>query len=133
MNIQLGDIITGEISGIKPYGLFIKTNNQVTFCHISNVSKSFTANLSNFKMGQIVQAKVIQFVDDKINVSIKDVDSEIQSDNSKFIQKSIKHKVNINNSIDKKESFDDMLKHYLKNSDDKLKSIAKRTKKHTKR
>ena len=38
MNIQLGDIITGEISGIKPYGLFIKTNNQVTFCHISNIS-----------------------------------------------------------------------------------------------
>jgi len=130
MNYQLGDIIEGQITGIKPYGLFIKFEDKYGFCHISNASKRFIKNLNDeFSLNQTVKAKIVQ-IDDKFNVSIKEVESDNISDKHRTIQNKSKRGSNINNN---KESFEDMLKHFLKNSDEKIDSINKRTKKHTKR
>ena len=40
MSNQINDIVIGTISGIKPYGIFVKLNDTFGFCHISNVSKN---------------------------------------------------------------------------------------------
>lgn len=61
MNVKIGQIVNGEISGIVPYGIFVKIAPDTQgLVHISEVSDSFVANLSqNFKLGMLTKAKVI--------------------------------------------------------------------------
>ena len=134
MSNQVNDIITGTISGIKPYGVFVKLNDTFGFCHISNVSKKFIKNLNDlFKVGQQVKVQIIKIDENnKINLSMKEINQESISESSKTVQNHLKNKSNIN-SFDKKQSFDEMLNAFLKQSDDKLLSIDRRNKKHQKR
>lgn len=133
--MKIGEVIEGQISGIKPYGIFIKFNNVFGFCHISNLSKSFISDISaTFKINQTVKAKIIQIDENnRINLSIKDAESDIMQETSESIQNKSNINYKVNNHQPKKQSFEDMLNQFLKTSDDKLKSINNRAKKHTKR
>lgn len=135
MSNHIDDIITGTISGIKPYGLFVKLNNSFGFCHISNVSKKFIKDLNDlFKIGQLVKVKIIEIDENnKINLSMKEINQESIIESPKTIQNHSKNESNINSFNNKKQSFDDMLNSFLKQSDDKLSSIDRRNKKHQKR
>ena len=136
MSVEIGQIITGTISGIKSYGVFIKFENTFGFCHISNCSHKFIKNLNElFIINQEVSAKIIEINNDKINVSIKECESN-------DISKRNKNKENkFTNTAETKEiskpsakpSFEDMLKNYLKVSDERLESIGKRNQKRQKR
>lgn len=135
MSNQINDIVTGTISGIKPYGIFVKLNDTFGFCHISNVSKNFIKNLNDlFKIGQSVKVKIIEIDENnKINLSMKEINQEPIIESPKTIQNHSKNESNINSFNNKKQSFDDMLNSFLKQSDDKLSSIDRRNKKHQKR
>lgn len=145
MNIENGQIITGTISGVKPYGVFIKFENSFGFCHISNCSYKFIKNLNDsFPIGMEIKAKVIEmdFQHNRFNLSIKDCENsqpedKLKSKNYKSTDKKIKHEFKNPTQYEIKESqtisFEDMLKNYLKVSDEKLESIGKRNQKHTKR
>ena len=135
MSNQINDIVTGTISGIKPYGIFVKLNDTFGFCHISNVSKNFIKNLNDlFKIGKSVKVKIIEIDENnKINLSMKEINQEPIIESPKTIQNHSKNESNINSFNNKKQSFDDMLNSFLKQSDDKLSSIDRRNKKHQKR
>lgn len=128
--MELNQIVSGKITGIKPYGLFIKTETDSVFCHISNISHSFV-NINTFKLGEEVTAQVIEIDKDKnrINVSMKILEN---LDNKP--KEVIKPKLNTEHKTYHQEksepkSFEDMLQNFLKNSDDKIDSINKRYKK----
>lgn len=133
--MKIGDIIEGNISGIKSYGIFISLENDKTgFCHISKLKNGFIKDIySEFKIGQKVQAKILQIDETyKINLSLKDVNlnSNIKPQN-KAIKKEFESK---SSKISKThQSFDDMLSNFIKSSDDKQKSISMRIQKHNKR
>lgn len=130
MDNQINDIVTGTISGIKPYGIFIKFNDTFGFCHISNISKSYITNINSlFSIGQEVKAKIINIDNDKINLSMKEIESETTQIKSDIHQNHLKNNSNIN-THDKKQSFNDMLNEFLKQSEDKLRSIDRRNNKH---
>ena len=135
MSNQINDIITGTISGIKPYGIFVKLDDTFGFCHISNVSKNFIKNLNDlFKIGQSVKVKIIEIDENnKINLSMKEINQEPTPVSPKTVQNHSKNDSNINSFSNKKQSFDDMLNSFLKQADDKLSSIDRRNKKHQKR
>lgn len=130
MSNQINDIVIGTISGIKPYGIFVKLNDTFGFCHISNVSKNFIKNLNDlFKIGQSVKVKIIEIDENnKINLSMKEINQEPIIESPKTIQNHSKNESNINSFNNKKQSFDDMLNSFLKQSDDKLSSIDRRNK-----
>lgn len=134
MEHNIGDIVKGTISGIKPYGVFIKFEDTFGFCHISNCSYKFIKDLNNnFSINQEVNAKIIEIdkENNRINLSIKDC----ENNNSLKIEKpkEIKQPIQIETKEPSKLSFEDMLKVYLKNSDERLESIGKRNQKHRKR
>ena len=143
MKYNIGDIVIGTISGVKPYGVFIKFEETFGFCHISNCSHKFIKNLDElFPIGSEIKAKIIEINenDNKINLSIKECEiQKPQIKEKQFIQKSKFEKTNNNkkqnsqNIIESKPSFDDMLKTYLKTSEERLDCIGKRNQKHTKR
>ena len=71
---QVGDIVEGKITGIKPFGAFVALpDHKNGLVHISEVSYEFVQDLSTvLSEGQTVQVKVMSIAPDgKIALSIK--------------------------------------------------------------
>jgi len=63
---KLGMTVYGKITGIKPYGAFVKFDDGITgLIHISEVSNGFVKNIDSFMN-----------VDDYVMVKIIDIDKE---------------------------------------------------------
>lgn len=74
MALQVGDIVEGKVSGIKPFGAFVTLpENKTGLVHISEVSYEYVQELSAvLSEGQTVMVKVVTIAPDgKIALSIK--------------------------------------------------------------
>lgn len=81
---HVGEIITGKITGIKDYGVFLSFNSDYSgLLHISEISNNYVSDVNSY-------AKV----NDSIKVKIIDID-----ENNKHLKLSIKAMHN----LDKKE------------------------------
>eukprot|EP00250_Pteridium_aquilinum_P021384 c25103_g1_i1 orf=322-6036(-) len=72
-DVHVGDLVTGVVSHIESYGLFIRMNNSKTagLCHISQISDNHINNLgAHFKVGDKVQAKVLKVNKEKKQISL---------------------------------------------------------------
>lgn len=72
--LQVGDILEGKVTGIKPFGAFVALPESKTgLVHISEVSYEFVQDLTTvLEIGQTVKVKVISIAPDgKIALSIK--------------------------------------------------------------
>jgi len=58
---KIGMTVYGKITGIKPYGAFVKFDDGITgLIHISEISNGFVKNIDNFiKLDEYVMVKVI--------------------------------------------------------------------------
>lgn len=80
---QKGDIVKGVVSGIEPYGIFVKIDDDYSgLIHISEISNRFVRDVNDYvKQGEIIRVKILD-IDDKVNhmnLSIKDVSYRIQN------------------------------------------------------
>lgn len=74
MALQVGDIVEGKITGIKPFGTFVALPDGKTgLVHISEISYEFVQDISAvLEEGQTVSVKVLSIAPDgKIALSIK--------------------------------------------------------------
>lgn len=74
MALQVGDIVEGKVTGIKPFGAFVSLPEGKTgLVHISEVSYEFVQDISAvLEDGQTVSVKVLSIAPDgKIALSIK--------------------------------------------------------------
>ena len=74
MTLQVGDIVEGKVTGIKPFGAFVSLpEGKNGLVHISDVSYEFVQDLSTvLSEGQAVSVKVLSIAPDgKIALSIK--------------------------------------------------------------
>ena len=79
MNYKIGDIILGTVTGIQPYGAFMKLeNNEQGLIHISEISSYFVKNITQYvSIGQEIKVKVIEVLEDKklYRLSLKQVET----------------------------------------------------------
>ncbi|KAL5976748.1 hypothetical protein ACLOJK_021081 [Asimina triloba] len=71
--LPVGDVISGNIRRIEPYGLFINidSTNMVGLCHISELSDSSIENIeSKYKVGDKVLAKILKVDSVRCRVSL---------------------------------------------------------------
>lgn len=70
---QVGDKITGRVTGIVDFGLFISIDPQIEgLVHISEVSWSRVTDLhKSFKVGDEIKAIIISIEDGRVSLSIK--------------------------------------------------------------
>jgi small subunit ribosomal protein S1 len=70
---QVGEEVSGTISGVVEFGIFVKLEDKVEgLVHISEISWSLIENpKAIFKIGEKIKAKVIEVKDGKISLSIK--------------------------------------------------------------
>ena len=74
MALQVGDIIEGKVTGIKPFGAFVSLpEGKNGLVHISEVSYEYVQDIATvLKEGQAVSVKVLSIAPDgKIALSIK--------------------------------------------------------------
>ncbi|MDD3478319.1 MAG: S1 RNA-binding domain-containing protein [Candidatus Izemoplasmatales bacterium] len=72
--MQQGDILKGRVTGIKPYGAFVKLENDMDgLIHISEISEGFVRSIEDFvAVGDEVQVEVMKVGDDgKVSLSYK--------------------------------------------------------------
>ncbi len=67
---QKGDIIDVVVTGIAPYGVFVKINEYTGLIHISEISDKFVRDISQFAMTGD-QVKVIVIEVDEENKQLK--------------------------------------------------------------
>ena len=75
-----GDYVTGYVTGIEKYGIFINIDNQYDgLIHISEITSSYVRNINDYvKIGELIRAKVIEDEsNNQLKLSIKDVDYRI--------------------------------------------------------
>ena len=70
---ELGDELTGEVTGLVDFGIFIKLEEGLEgLVHISEIDWGLVENpKSMYKIGEKVKVKIIEIKDDKISLSIK--------------------------------------------------------------
>ena len=77
MEFQVGDMMVGEVTGLQPYGAFIRfPNGESGLIHISEISSYFVRNIADYvKVGQHVRVKIIDILEDKgmYRLSLKQV------------------------------------------------------------
>lgn len=74
-NYRKGQFVKVKVTGIQPYGAFVKTpDNQEGLIHISEVMNDYVHDINQFlTKGQIVKAKILSIdKDGKINFTLKD-------------------------------------------------------------
>jgi general stress protein 13 len=83
-NFEKDEIVTGVVTGIKPYGIFLSINDEYNgLIHISEMSNEFVKNVADYAyVGETIRSKVLS-VDHKshqVKLSIKDIDYKKDSD-----------------------------------------------------
>ena len=78
MQVKIGDIVHGKISGIQQYGIFVRLDSQIEgLIHISQISHKRIGNPSEvLKVGQYVNAKIMEIDAEKkkIELSMKELE-----------------------------------------------------------
>ena len=85
----LGDELTGEVTGLVDFGVFIKLEEGLEgLVHISEIDWGLVENPKTmFRIGEKVKVKIIEIKDDKISLSIKALKENPWKDASKNYKK----------------------------------------------
>ena len=69
--LEIGQLIEGKITGIKPFGVFVDFNGVSALLHIKQVSQKFIDSLEKvFQIGQPIKAVIIDLDEGKGRVAI---------------------------------------------------------------
>lgn len=132
MNFEVGSIVEGKVTGIKPFGAFVALNDEVQgLVHISEVSHSFVKDINDvLKVGDVVQVKVLSVDEDskKISLSIRQTQEAPAAAPKKERRPAPKKQA----TQDPSKGFNTLeakLKEWLKESTDRQAQLNKRLKK----
>lgn len=133
MQIEVGQIINGKVTGITKFGAFIDIGEGKSgMVHISEVSSQFVEDINTvLKVEDSVKVKVLNITEDgKISLSIKKAtESQNYSGKKRNFQKSApKPDSSVVWTPQKNESasFEEMLSKFKKASDDKFSDLKRK-------
>lgn len=149
MAIEVGEKVTGKVSGITNFGAFIDLgNHQTGLVHISEISDSYVKDIHDIlKVGDEVTVKVLKIDENhKIGLSIRKAVDKPQSrehsdrdrnhsqhhdhhEHSSYGQHNSRGGHSNSSHAPKKKamSFDDMMSGFLKESEDRLATLKHNT------
>ena len=144
MELAVGEIVEGKVTGITKFGAFVSLGNGKTgMVHISEIAHAYVSDINeHLTVGQDVKVKIIAMEGGKINLSIKKCTEppQRQPRNDSRSQSSAPRRTGRTpsqprQSVASKEpqTFDDMLKQFMADSDSKLSSVRQYSDHRTKR
>lgn len=133
MQLEVGAILEGKVTGITKFGAFVELPNKVTgMVHISEVAATFVKEIRDFVTeGQTVKVKVLSIGEDgKVSLSIKKAQAPAPRQSAPrrpafsgrpgdFEWQSSSHRSG--------ESFEDMMTRFKATSDEKISDLRRST------
>lgn len=81
LEIQVGDILEGKVTGISSYGIFVSINNEYSgLIHISEISKFFVKNIEDYvSIGEEIICEVVGVEEESkhLRLSIKNINYKL--------------------------------------------------------
>lgn len=74
LDYKINDIVNVTVTGIQPYGVFVKLDDNVDgLLHISEISSGFVADINEYvNVNSIIKVKIIDIIDlFRVRVSLK--------------------------------------------------------------
>ncbi|MBD2436128.1 S1 RNA-binding domain-containing protein [Nostoc sp. FACHB-110] len=69
--LEIGQLVEGKITGIKPFGVFVDLNGTSALLHIKQISQKFIESLEKvFQVGQTIKAVIIDLDEGKGRVAL---------------------------------------------------------------
>jgi len=128
MAVQVGSIIEGKVTAIKPFGMFVAiSETEQGLVHISQVANGFVKDINeHFSVGDEVKVKVLS-IDDagKISLSVRAALPQEERD-ARDDRRGGNRGGDRNARRDNSASFEDKLKKWLKHSEENLATINKK-------
>lgn len=151
MQVEIGTIVNGKVTGITDFGAFVEFEGRKTgLVHISEVSSEYVKDIKeHLHIGQEVKAKIIAVTPEgKISLSIKQVEMEEKGEKTErksdsktdrkpqFQKNNNNHTRNSNpnvwtgaktknNHSGEKQSFEDMMASFKKASEEKMSDLKR--------
>lgn len=122
MSVEVGQILDGKVSGIKPFGAFVNIGDGVTgLVHISEVAGEYVDDINKYlKNGQSVKVYVVSAEDGgKVSLSIRRASEGTLKDRHAQPEQFFWQKE------DENLSFEDKMNKFKRASDEKLHDIRK--------
>ncbi|EJL23445.1 S1 RNA-binding domain-containing protein [Brevibacillus sp. BC25] len=112
MEIEVGSILEGKVTGITKFGAFVQLPGDVTgLVHISEIADVYVRDIHQFlKIGDTVKVKVLSLREGKIGLSIK---------------KTMEKERPPRHQRGRSEGFEEKLNRFLKESEDRQSSLKK--------
>ncbi len=102
---EKGKIITGCVSGIEKYGIFVTLDEYYSgLIHISEISNNYVRNINDYvNIGETIKAKVVDTDEDNYHVklSIKDINYRMNNYKKTKITETSKGFIPLQNNLDK--------------------------------
>ena len=133
--IAVGSIIEGKVTRITDFGAIVSIGSgKQGLVHISQVADTFVQNINDHvKINDIVKVKVLSIDEEKnrIALSIRDALPKAEKEKAnkssfKAANKSLENETKATNPVD---DFEEKMKQFLKQSNDKMASLNKRANK----
>ncbi|MCM3087680.1 general stress protein 13 [Bhargavaea ginsengi] len=96
-NYQTGDVVTGKVAGIQPYGAFIALDKDTQgLVHISEITYGFVKDVNDYlTVGEEVQVKVLDIDEEagKISLSLRALQERPQARREDRPRKSLQDRI----------------------------------------
>lgn len=138
MQVQVGTILEGKVTGIAAFGAFVELDGGKTgLVHISEISNNYVSDISqHIKEGDVVKVKVIGADNGKISLSIKQASENFEKPVKRTPAKKQPRKQEEKGPKRPPEefdfgrknvemSFDDMLQKFKQDSDEKFQDLKR--------
>ncbi len=135
MEVEVGAILEGKVSGITNFGVFVEIGKNTGMVHISEVTRNYVKDIKEFvKLGQTVKVKVISITPEgKIGLSMKQAEAPERREERRPMRRE-REAASVSRGADSFEfrpkqqeglSFEDMLSKFKQTSDEKLSGMKK--------
>ncbi len=136
MQLNVGEIVEGKITGITNFGLFLDLGEGKSgMVHISEVARNFVNDINElFKIGDTVKAKILTVSEDgKISLSIKRalepekfVQKPMRRERKTFEQPKVDGSYTWTPKKNEAASFEEMMNRFKQTSDEKFSDLKRK-------
>lgn len=139
MQLTIGQIVEGKITGITNFGVFIDIGEGKSgLVHISEVAKTYVEDIKQFvKVGDTVKAKVLTISEDgKVSLSMKrameDTEPKAQPERKERRERKVAPPPKADGSFvwtpktNEPQSFEEMMNRFKQTSDEKFSDLKKK-------
>ncbi|MED0661042.1 S1 domain-containing RNA-binding protein [Bacillus smithii] len=130
MSIEVGSKLQGKVTGITNFGAFVELPDGSTgLVHISEVADNYVKDIhDHLNVGDQVEVKVLNVENDgKIGLSIRKAKDQPQHSGHNHHGNQRPQRHNKGNDHRSKESFEQKMARFLKESEDRLSSLKRHT------